>query len=67
MQNFSSQYDISITQIKNNMFRSIEHGNWWKLDSFYADLIIALKRNDATFVEKVSNSGNLDYLTKILF
>ena len=49
------------------MFRSIEHGNWWKLDSFYADLIIALKRNDATFVEKLSNSGNLDYLTKILF
>ena len=58
MQNFSSQYDISITQIKNNMFRSIEHGNWWKLDSFFSDLDLALKGYNSAMLNELSMKGN---------
>ena len=58
LQDFSSKNDVPISQIKNNVYRSIETGNWWKLDAFFSNLNLALRGNDSTVLDEFSKKGN---------
>ena len=60
MQDFSSKNEISSSQIKNNVYRSIETGNWWKLDAYFSNLNLALRGNDSTMINELSKKG-IDY------
>ena len=54
IQKFSSRTDVPISQIKNNVYRIIETGTWWKLDAFFSDLNLALRENDTTMMNELS-------------
>ena len=58
IQDFSSKIDVPISQIKNNVYRSIETGNWSKLNDFFSNLKLALKGNDSTMIDELSKIGN---------
>ena len=58
MQDFSSKNEISSSQIKNNVYRSIESGNWWKFDAFFSNLNLAFRGNDSKLTNELSMKGN---------
>ena len=54
IQSFSSQNDVLISQIKNNIYRRIVDGNWWNLDAFFSDLTLDLLGNNSTLMKELS-------------
>ena len=48
---FSSENDVSISQMKQNIYKTIESGNWWNLEAYFANLTSALKEKDAKMTE----------------
>ena len=57
IQDFSLKNNVQLSQIKNNVYRSIETGNWWKLDAFFSNLNLALRGNDSTMINELSKKG----------
>ena len=51
LQKLGEQYEeVSLTQMKNNVYKSIKNGKWWNLQAFFSDLESALKETNSTFI-----------------
>ena len=49
----SLENDVSMMQIKQNIYRMAENDNWWNLEAYFANLTSALKENDIKMADSM--------------
>ena len=57
LEKLSLDNDVSMMQIKQNIYRNIENDDWWNLEEYFANLTSALKENDTKMVDSMKKGG----------
>ena len=53
LEKLSLENDVSMTKMKQNIYRNIENDNWWNLEAHFANLTSALKENDIKMADSM--------------
>ena len=58
---FSSEKDVSISQIKQNIYTAIVNGRWWNLEAYFANLTSALEDKDKETTDSMTKGEKIEY------
>ena len=58
---FSSEKDVSISQIKQNIYTAIVNGRWWNLEAYFDNLTSALRDKDKETADSMTKGEKIEY------